>query len=508
MGASARIFISAVSSELAPARQLVANTLHAVGYEADWQDIFGTQGGDLREVLRKKIDDCKGVIQLVGYHYGAEPPMPDEDFGRVSYTQYEARYARTRGKKVWYLIDVTPPQDEVVSIEPEELRVLQEEYRNSVRRGNDTYYEIDLKNGDAVKVAVHGLKDDLAKLQRSFRLWTRSVTILLLVIASLVVWLVFESRRAHENWVSDPFVGVRVAQQATGTILAEEPYEIKLEIRNQTTMPMDVSRIVVFSQNQEAAKLFGLPNDRVFEANIDVLYYLDGNGVTTVPVRLNQILPQKIVVQIYHNLAGAASEFRLDLGGRALPMPSPRYLSRDQIFRGYDSLVAMKRATDEACKWSPDARLVAMFPGDNAVMIDPESRLKFTVAESWVSTFYSRSLDRDFVAIISSKEVKGQGNDSHPDRDEVPSADPPAPTLGFEQALDLANRASLLSADWQGPRLGVVEIGGKVGCAWFLPYRAPDGMPVIIDAVTADQLVHDPVTVFKRVPVPAVPLRK
>ena len=60
------IFISAVSSELRSARQLVANTLAFLGHEPEWQDIFGTEEGDLRTVLRRRIDSCKGVVQLVG----------------------------------------------------------------------------------------------------------------------------------------------------------------------------------------------------------------------------------------------------------------------------------------------------------------------------------------------------------------------------------------------------------------------------------------------------------
>src|SRR5207237_6185192 len=97
------VFISAVSKELGSARQLVANTLTFLGYQPTWQDIFGTESGDLRGVLRDKIDQCKGVVQLVGQCYGTEPPAPDETYGRISYTQYEALYARERGKKAWYL---------------------------------------------------------------------------------------------------------------------------------------------------------------------------------------------------------------------------------------------------------------------------------------------------------------------------------------------------------------------------------------------------------------------
>ena len=79
------VFISAVSRELGSARQLVANTLSFLGYEPVWQDIFGTESGDLRGILRQQIDRCKGVVQLIGQCHGAEPPTADEQFGRVSF---------------------------------------------------------------------------------------------------------------------------------------------------------------------------------------------------------------------------------------------------------------------------------------------------------------------------------------------------------------------------------------------------------------------------------------
>jgi hypothetical protein len=106
------IFISAVSSELRSARQLVANTLTFLGCEPEWQEMFGTEQGDLRGMLRRRVDASGGVVQLIGDSYGAEPPTPDEQFGRVSYTQYEALYAVSKGKKVWYLfLDESFPTD-------------------------------------------------------------------------------------------------------------------------------------------------------------------------------------------------------------------------------------------------------------------------------------------------------------------------------------------------------------------------------------------------------------
>ncbi len=57
-----RVFISTVSSELRSIRQLTSNLLQRLGYEPVWQDIFGTEPGDLTQMLRDKIDDCEGLI--------------------------------------------------------------------------------------------------------------------------------------------------------------------------------------------------------------------------------------------------------------------------------------------------------------------------------------------------------------------------------------------------------------------------------------------------------------
>ena len=182
------IFISAVSKELRSARQLVANTLTFLGYEPVWQDIFGTESGDLRQMLRQQVDQCKGVVQLIGQCYGAEPPVPDAEFGRVSYTQYEALYARKRGKKIWYLyMDESFPID-AHEPEPEELRHLQAAYRNILKV--DTHLFHPLATREALEAGVLKLRDDLTQLRRGAKRWAWGVAALLCVIAVLVIWLV------------------------------------------------------------------------------------------------------------------------------------------------------------------------------------------------------------------------------------------------------------------------------------------------------------------------------
>lgn len=188
------IFVSAVSKELKSARQLVANTLTFLGYEPVWQDIFGTEQGDLREMLRRQIDECKGVVQLVGQRYGADPPTPDEHFGRVSYTQYEALYAQQQGKKVWYLVlDEDYPTD-AQEPEPEELRELQSAYRRRLRTESRLRHSVGSR--ETLEVTVHKLRNELEILRTEQKRWVRSqkrwaavVAFLLVLSVGIGVWL-------------------------------------------------------------------------------------------------------------------------------------------------------------------------------------------------------------------------------------------------------------------------------------------------------------------------------
>src|SRR4051812_10013326 len=128
------VFISS-TGDLRSARDLVGKVLHSMGYEPVWQDIEPTDGGDLLDVLRRWMDPCQLMIQLVGRRYGAEPPAGHQppEFGRVSFTQYEALYfERTLGRKVIYLLlDPSFPTDPA-SPEPPDRVALQAMYRQQI----------------------------------------------------------------------------------------------------------------------------------------------------------------------------------------------------------------------------------------------------------------------------------------------------------------------------------------------------------------------------------------
>jgi cell division protein FtsB len=191
------IFISAVSRELKSARQLVANTLTFLGYDPECQDIFGTEEGDLRAVLRRRIDSCKGVVQLVGKCYGAEPPGIDQQFGRVSYTQYEALYASSKRKKVWYLfLDESFPSDPHEE-EAEEKEKLQSAYRARLKADIHLYHPLGSREG--LEASVLKLRDDLIRLRRGVRRWAAFVAVLLILSVALSLWLLRGQYNANEQ---------------------------------------------------------------------------------------------------------------------------------------------------------------------------------------------------------------------------------------------------------------------------------------------------------------------
>jgi hypothetical protein len=57
------VFICCVSTEFRQIRSHVAAILTRLGYTPVFQEIFATEPGYLRQVLRDKIDACEGLIQ-------------------------------------------------------------------------------------------------------------------------------------------------------------------------------------------------------------------------------------------------------------------------------------------------------------------------------------------------------------------------------------------------------------------------------------------------------------
>lgn len=175
----------------------MANTLTFLGYEPDWQDILSTEEGDLRGILRRRIDSCKGVVQLVGQCYGAEPPSIEEQFGRVSYTQYEALYARQQNKKIWYLFIGEDFSADPHDGEPEELGDLQAAYRQKIKTDMHIHHALDSR--EALEANVLKLRDDLTQLRRGVKRWAAAVAALMIVSVGLALWLLQRQQTASRQ---------------------------------------------------------------------------------------------------------------------------------------------------------------------------------------------------------------------------------------------------------------------------------------------------------------------
>ena len=192
------LFISADSRELRGARELVAGKLDILGYEATWLDATALASADVLEKLHRAVDAADGVIQLIGHGYGAEPGEPHEVFGRISHTQYEALYARQRGKSVWFiLLDDTFPCDPH-DAEPEDRRELQIAYRDIVRSKSHRWHRA--ADSLELKKLILGLEDDLPSLRGGFTRRAAPAAAVLLGIIACAVWLPYLLRQPKKQF--------------------------------------------------------------------------------------------------------------------------------------------------------------------------------------------------------------------------------------------------------------------------------------------------------------------
>ena len=118
------------------------------------------EAGDLRLMISKKIDASEGVIQLIGNRFGFGPNQPDPRFGRISYTQYEAKYATERNLKVWYILLTDQFPFDAAPAEAAELRELQKAYRKGIEQSESLWYPA--SSMPEMEAKVLHLRSDLA----------------------------------------------------------------------------------------------------------------------------------------------------------------------------------------------------------------------------------------------------------------------------------------------------------------------------------------------------------
>src|SRR6516162_8793570 len=248
------VFISCASPEFRQTRSRVATILTRLGYTPVIQEIFGTEPGDLRQVLRDKIDACEGLIQIIGQGYGAEPPTVDAQFGRVSYTQFEFLYAKSRKKKTWLLfagetcardtplerldLPSDPAHPDPASYQAER-RSLQLIYCTERKKDGHLYYESTTDTD--LELKVERLRNELAELGRAFKLWQKKVLgafavgfVLLALIGGSIWWFGYEQHKDIQG------------------ISAEARHITKEKIRDQLLASVERARKDALAQAEKA----------------------------------------------------------------------------------------------------------------------------------------------------------------------------------------------------------------------------------------------------------------
>jgi Tetratricopeptide repeat/Domain of unknown function (DUF4062) len=214
------IFISAVSRELQSTRFIVANTLTALGYKPTWQEITSTETGDVKALIGDGVDQSHAVLQIVGRSYGFAPTEPDEEFGPVSYTQYEALYAHSKKKPVWYIIlDESHPTD-CENDEPEELQKLQSDYRTHIQAQHALCHSSDTPR--STESIVRKLCEDISKHRRRSRQRALVIVLVLLTIAG-IVWSAQRPGKTAESLSPAPTQEIATTGRPEAEAFLDEP---------------------------------------------------------------------------------------------------------------------------------------------------------------------------------------------------------------------------------------------------------------------------------------------
>ena len=174
MGRKPRIFVSAVASEFGALRFDVAGLLTRLGFEPLLGDVSESDSHDQRPELRKQIDDCDGVLQIVGQDYGPEPTAIDPEFGRVSYAQFEFLYAQTHNKKTWIILARPgtrsgPPVPVDAAGDRGEQAKLQQAYRNRLEQAGHVWCE--MADETELALTIERLANERTGLRTRFRRW-------------------------------------------------------------------------------------------------------------------------------------------------------------------------------------------------------------------------------------------------------------------------------------------------------------------------------------------------
>ena len=154
-----RVFVSAVSSDLRSAREVISKALTRIDCLPDEESLFATEYGEIRELIARKIDSCQAVIHLVGRDYGGEPDLRTLPAGqpRRSWAQLEYDIAREKSRKLYMLVcDDAYPFDTAAQPEADDKHNVQLAHREAVLADPDLWHTV--RTTEELKQAVERMK--------------------------------------------------------------------------------------------------------------------------------------------------------------------------------------------------------------------------------------------------------------------------------------------------------------------------------------------------------------
>lgn len=220
-----RIYVSANHQEFATARSQVIQTMKLLGFDIAQTETTTVEADDLRTNIRHEIDASEGFIQLVGYSYGAAPPQADEDFGQVSYTQYEFLYAQKQGKKIWLLYPSdncyrdNPVTDLDLPTEPNHpdpagFQAKRSRWQQEHKLHLEPHLRRNYLTDDRLKLTLHDMRHEFDALLQQFqqkqeekqrqlnrREWMLATAVTLIILLTVGLWWL---NKKHEHAVNLP----------------------------------------------------------------------------------------------------------------------------------------------------------------------------------------------------------------------------------------------------------------------------------------------------------------
>ena len=203
-----KVFISATSGDLRSARQIVKETLLTINCHPVEQTNFEPDARTLEKLDREKLEDCQALIHIVGFRYGAEPGPATLPPGtaRRSYTQLEYHVGRRlqaeRGDGHFRVYVFLCPEGFPFDAEPDtesaDVRQLQQQHRENIRKGPHRYEEP--QNKQEIQARILALQEQVISLEqdqqniahevkttRHWGVWVSAA--ILLILGGIGVWV-------------------------------------------------------------------------------------------------------------------------------------------------------------------------------------------------------------------------------------------------------------------------------------------------------------------------------